>query len=152
MDSHKLNIEQLDRKLLKFNKIKEVITPSTGWVHAIRSTIRMSLRQLGKKLNITAQSVREIETREKNGTVSINVLRQVGQALDMKFIYGFIPVNGTLTKMIEKKAEELAKEIVLRTSASMRLEDQENMPDRIKQSIEEKTQEILRELPRYLWD
>ena len=152
MKKQKLIIEQLDKKLHKFYDLTEVLIPPEGWIFSIRSAIKMSLRQLGKRLNITAQSVKEIETREKNGTVSINVLRQVAQALDMKFIYGFIPKSKTLESMIEDRANELAKEIVLRTSTTMRLEDQENLPDRIKKSIIDKAQEIKQEMPRYLWD
>jgi predicted DNA-binding mobile mystery protein A len=152
MKKHKLIIAQMDQKLLKFHQLQEVIIPPEGWIYSIRTAIKMSLRQLGKRLHITAQSVKEIETREKNGTISINVLKQVGQALNMKFVYGFIPKTETLEKMINERAIELAKEIVLRTSANMRLEDQENLPERINNSIKEKASDITREIPRYLWD
>ena len=152
MKKQKLVIEQLDKKLIKFYNLYEVIIPTEGWIYSIRTAIKMSLRQLGKRLSITAQSVKEIETREKNGTVSINVLRQVAEALDMKFIYGFIPNSRTIESMIDERANELANEIVLRTSTTMRLEDQENLPERIKKSIIDKAQEIKQEMPRYLWD
>ena len=70
----------------------------------------------------------------------------------MKFVYGFIPKSGTLEKMIEERALELAKEIVLRTSNTMQLEDQENTKERISKAIQEKKEEIIRKMPRYLWD
>ncbi len=152
MNKQKLIIEQLDRKLLKLSDLKDVIIPENGWIYSIRTALRMSLRQLGKKLNITPQSVKEIEEREKAGTISLKVLRQVGRALNMKFVYGFIPANKTLNKMIEERALEVATEIVLRTSANMRLENQENTPDRIRTAINEKAQEIKQEIPKYLWD
>jgi len=103
-------------------------------------------------LNITAQSVKEIEEREKTGTISLKVLRQVGQVLNMKLVYGFIPKNKTVEKMIEDRAYEMAKEIVLRTSANMRLEDQENTEERILEAIKEKSLELKQEIPKYLWD
>jgi predicted DNA-binding mobile mystery protein A len=112
----------------------------------------MSLRQLGARMGITAQSVKEIETREKLGSVSINTLKQVGMALDMRFIYGFIPNDKTLEQMIQKKAMELAKEIVLRTSGTMTLEDQENTMERIKDAIKDRADQIKNEMPKYLWD
>ena len=77
-------------------------------------------------------------------------MRQVGEALNMKFIYGFIPERGTLEKMIEDRAKELAEEIVLRTSNTMQLEDQENTEERITKAIKEKKEEIMRKMPRYL--
>jgi predicted DNA-binding mobile mystery protein A len=112
----------------------------------------MSLRQLGSRMGITPQSVKEIEKREIEGTVSLKVLRQFGKAINLKFVYGFIPEKGKLEDIIKERANELAKEIVTRTSASMQLEDQENSRSRIKKAIIEKTDDILREMPRYIWD
>jgi hypothetical protein len=54
--------------------------------------------------------------------------------------------------MIEKRAKELAKEIVLRTNNTMTLEDQQNSAERIEQAIAQKTAEIKYEMPKYLWD
>ena len=112
----------------------------------------MSLRQLGKKLSITPQSVKEIEEREKNGTISIKVLRRVAAALNMKFVYAFIPSEKTLEGMIEKRAEELARSIVERTSIQMGLENQKNTTERIEKAIKEKAIEIKNDLPKILWD
>ena len=54
--------------------------------------------------------------------------------------------------MIEKKAMELAEQIVLRTSATMNLEDQKNTMERLRIAIKDRAEEIKREMPRYLWD
>jgi hypothetical protein len=70
----------------------------------------------------------------------------------MKFVYGFVPKNGTLEDMVEKKAREKAVKIVQRTSDTMKLEDQENSQKRLKQAVDELVQEIKREMPRSLWD
>lgn len=112
----------------------------------------MSLRQLGNKMGITAPSVHEIEQRETSGTVSLKVLRQVGEALDMKLVYGFVPGTESLAEMIENRAHQIAQEIVMRTSVSMALEDQKNSDHRIKLAVMEKVAEIKSSLPRYLWD
>ncbi len=148
----KLLIEQLDRKFEKLSSIDNLVTPSEGWIYAIRTALKMNLRQLGSKLNITAQSVKEIELREKNGAITLNALKEVGNALDMRLVYGFIPKEKTLNAMIEKRAFEIAEMIVLRTSTTMSLENQENTMQRIKQAIEDMADEIKREMPKYLWD
>ncbi|RLD91114.1 MAG: mobile mystery protein A [Bacteroidetes bacterium] len=152
MKTKKLIREQLDNKIVKFSELYDIVIPPQGWIYSIRQGINMSLRQLGQKLSITPQSVREIEQREKNGTISIKVLRQVATALNMKFVYGFIPSERTLEGMIEKRAEELAKNIVERTSVQMGLEDQKNTPERIEKAIKEKAAEIKNDLPKILWD
>jgi len=152
MIKQKLILDQIDRKVLQFRKLEDMTIPSSGWVFAVRQALGMSLKQLGKRMGITAQSVKEIEEREKTGTISINVLRQFGKSLDMKLVYGFIPTDKRLDKIIEKRATELAEEIVLRTSVTMNLEDQGNSKKRIKKAIKEKSDEIIAEMPRYLWD
>jgi len=151
MKKQKLILEQMDSKILQLKKAEGLVIPSSGWVFSIRQALGMSLRQLGNKMGITPQSVKEIEEREKNGTISIKVLKQFGKSLNLKLIYGFIPQSGKLEDIVEKRAYELALEIVNRTSISMRLEDQENNPARIQKAIKEKANEIKNEMPKYLW-
>ena len=152
MNSQKLVLEQIDRKILMLKKAQNLSLPSSGWVYALRQALGMSLRQVGKRMGVTPQSVKEIEDREKSGTISINVLKQVGNSLGLKLIYGFIPEGKSLEEMIDKRAFELAREIVSRTSISMKLEDQGNSSKRIKKAITEKAEEIKLEMPKYLWD
>jgi predicted DNA-binding mobile mystery protein A len=147
-----LLIEQLDKKIELLHKIDELIIPSEGWVHAIRKAMKMSLRQLGGKIGITAQSMKEIEQREKAKTISLKTLNEVARALDMKFVYGFIPKETNIEEIIEKRALEIAEEIVMRTSNTMQLEDQENSKLRIQKAIKNRAEEIKREMPKYLWD
>ena len=152
MKKQKLIMEQLDRKIVRYKGLEEIVVPPNGWIYSIRQAINMSLRQLGNRLSITPQSVKEIEEREKNRTVSLKVLQQVASALNMNFVYGFIPKDYSLEKMIEKRANELATQIVQRTSINMSLEDQRNSDERIKRAIMDKTEEIKNEMPKYIWD
>lgn len=152
MKTKELIRQQLDNKIIKFQNLDQIVIPPQGWIYSIRQGINMSLRQLGNKLSITPQSVKEIEEREKNGTISVKVLKQVAAALNMKFVYGFIPAEQTLEGMIEKRAEELAKSIVERTSVQMELEDQKNTQERIEKAIKEKAAELKNDLPKILWD
>jgi len=148
----KLLIEQLDRKFEKFSNIEDIIIPTDGWVNSVRTALKMTLKQLGAKMGITAQSVKEIEMREKVGSISLNTLKEVGNALDMRLIYGFIPRDKTLAMMIEKKAYEIAEKIVMRTSTTMVLEDQKNTSERLKMAILDRANELKSEMPKYLWD
>jgi len=152
MRSKKLQIEQLSKKLNPYKSADKVIRPSIGWVKTIRTSIGMSLEQLGNKLGITRQSTQSLEKREVDGSITIKALEQAAKALDMKFVYGFVPIEGSVEKLIEKNAKRLATEIVMRTSGNMKLEDQENSPKRIKNAIEERTKEIMEEMPKILWD
>ena len=63
-------------------------------VHRLRKKHHLTLSDLGEKLHITAQSVKEIQDREKSGVVSINVLRNVAEALGYRLEYRFTPISG----------------------------------------------------------
>jgi predicted DNA-binding mobile mystery protein A len=152
ISKHKLMIEQLDRKLTILKRLENISIPETGWIYSIRSAINMSRKQLGTKLGITPQSTKEIETREKSGSITIRNLNEVANALNMKVVYALIPKDKSLKIMIERAAHDAAKKIVLRTSNMMELEDQENTEIRLKRAIKEKSEEILQEMPKYLWD
>jgi predicted DNA-binding mobile mystery protein A len=151
LQNSKLILRQLDKKLKAFQPLQDVM-PATGWVSVIRQTLNMSLRQLGDRMSITPQSIRDIEKREVEGTISLKALRQAAEALDMTLVYGFIPKDGSLEKMIDRKVHEKAQKIVGRTSTTMKLEDQGNSEERIQQAIAELAEEIKREMPKNLWD
>jgi predicted DNA-binding mobile mystery protein A len=135
-----------------FATLKQVATPPTGWIKAIRTTLGMSMQQLGNKLNITKQAILDIEKREKDGFITIKSLKEIARALDMQLVYGFVPNNGSLDALIEKRATELATKIVLRTNNTMKLEDQGITNERIKKAIKERAEEIKNEMPKILWD
>jgi len=151
MLQRRLIIEQLDRKIDEFKSIRNGHF-TNGWIHSVRTVINMSLKQLGKRLSITKQGVRGIEEREKDGSITLKSLKAAGEALDMKFVYGFIPKTGSIDKMIQVKAKEVATWIVLRASNNMSLEDQEVSDDRLKQAIKDRADDILYKMPKYLWD
>jgi hypothetical protein len=70
----------------------------------------------------------------------------------MELVYGFVPKDGSLDILIERKAKELATKIVSRTSHTMKLEDQENTEERIQKAIAERTALLKHEMPKVLWD
>ena len=148
----KIVIEQLDRKLKPFAGLEMVIIPNQGWINSIRVSLNMTLEQMGNKLNITRQGAKNIEVSESLGKVSLKSMKEIGAALDMQFVYGFVPKNGSLENLVNTKAEELAKKIVLRTSQNMKLENQGNTDEQIKRAINDLAIELKREMNKSLWD
>ncbi len=152
ISKQRLLIEQADRKLAAFRYLDSIVIPEKGWIFTIRIALKMSLRQLGNRLKISPQSVKEIEEREAKGSITLKGLKEAGAVLDMKFVYGFIPKEHNIEEMIEKRAMEIAKEIVMRTSNTMQLEDQKNSKERIEKAIKSRAEEIKSKMPKYLWD
>jgi predicted DNA-binding mobile mystery protein A len=147
-----LLIQQTDQKLAVFIPLRSTVIPSKGWINTVRTSLKMSLRQVGSRLKISSQSVKEIEEREAAGTITLNSLRDAANAMDLQLVYGFVSKHDTLELMIEKRAKEFATEIVMRTNTTMTLEDQQNSKERIEKAIAQKTVEIKFEIPKYLWD
>lgn len=147
-----LIVRQIDKKLLPLQVLKNTTVPSKGWIHTLRTALQMSLRQLSAKASIVPQSLKDMENREVAGTITLNTLRAVANAMDMQLVYGFVPKNKSLEQMIEKRAKQLATEIVMRTNNTMTLEDQQNSKERIEEAIAQKTNEIKSEMPKYLWN
>ena len=152
MNKKKLQTEQLESKMKIFASITKVAIPPTGWIKAVRLALGMSLQQLANRISITKQSVQEMEQREKEGSISLKSLRETARALDMELVYGFVPKDGSLNALIDRKARELATKIVSRTSNTMKLEDQENSKKRLKKAIEERSALLKNEMPKVLWD
>jgi predicted DNA-binding mobile mystery protein A len=147
-----LLIEQLEQKLKPFSQARMVLIPERGWINTIRTTLNMTMAQLGKKLNITRQGVKRIEESEANGTITINSLKNVANAMDLKLVYALIPKDGTIDDLIETRAEKLAQKIVLRTNQNMKLENQGIGDNKLSKTIKELAIEIKRELRKSLWD
>ena len=147
-----LLIDQLDKKISLFAPVQKVSPPGSGWIHGVRVALGMTLKQLGNRLGISPQGVKDMENREKEGAITLKSLREIGQALDMQLVYGFIPKENSLEKALEVRAKEVAQEIVMRTSQTMLLEDQQVSRETLERAILEKTKELIREMPKYLWD
>ena len=140
-----LLLNQTQEKINSFSVLKSVEKPDKGWVSTIRVSLKMSLRQLGERLHISPQGVKDLEKREESGAITLNSLKEVARALDMDLVYGFISRHNSLEAMIEERAREIAEELILKTS-------QEGSDKDIKKAIEQKTYEIASKMPSYLWD
>lgn len=152
MNYNKLKLSQLNAQIEQFKPFLKNRPPKEGWVRYIRNSLGMTLEQLATKLSVSKQSIRGMEQREKEGAVTLKTLREVGRAMDMELVYGFVPKDGSVEALVQRKARELAQKIVYRTSANMSLEDQQNSAERLNKAIEERTLSLMYELPRSLWD
>jgi predicted DNA-binding mobile mystery protein A len=152
MYKKQLQRDQLNARLQAFREPSKLNRPDLGWIKTIRTTLGISLQQLGKKIGITKQSMLEMEQREAEGSITLNALQEVAKAMDMQLVYGFVPKDGSLDALIERKANETAERIVSRVSKSMKLEDQENSETRIKKAIRERASTLKDEVSKIIWD
>jgi predicted DNA-binding mobile mystery protein A len=150
--SNSLRLQQLNQKTALFGKIVSISKLNEGWIMTLRKTLGITLEQMANKLGVTKQNVMLMEKRELEGNITLKSLKELGNAMDMQLVYGFVPKDGSIDAMIERKALELATKIVMRASQTMKLEDQENSKLRLQKAIAERTLQIKNEMPKLLWD
>lgn len=151
-EQRQLRVSQLDKNIALFSAVKNLPVPGGGWIYAIRTALGMSLKQLGNKLSITPQGAKDIERREAEGSLTLQRLREIAAAMDMQLIYGIVPKEQSLDKLIEKRALQMAKDIVLNTSHTMHLENQGIDQRALQDAIEKRAAKIKYELPKQLWE
>ena len=125
--------------------------PPKGWVRAIRDALGMSARQLAERLGVQQQRIARIEQDEKQGRVTVNTLRNVAEAMECEFVYGFVPKQ-SLQQAVRNQARRVAFKRMDRSNQMMRLEAQELGDAEQKDLIDDLADEIAYEMSRNLWD
>lgn len=149
---HQLVVAQLDRKLQQFREAKKEGLPPKGWIYTVRKALNMTQEQLADRMGISKQYVSRMENNEMDGGITLQSMKEVAHALDMQLVYAIVPTEESMNEKLKKQAKNLACEIVRRTSHSMALEGQEIGPEQLEYAIEQKTEQLMEEMPKYLWD
>ena len=144
--------KHLDEQIQSFESGKQQISPPAGWIQAVRLALGMSLRQLGKRLGISASAVTNFERRELAETISLATLKKTAQSMDMELVYYFKPKTGSISVPLEKQARKKAQEILNQSNQTMRLENQETNPASQELELERLTKDLLYRMPSQLWD
>ncbi|WAC41158.1 mobile mystery protein A [Pedobacter sp. SL55] len=147
-----LQITQLSKKLEDYKVLQQSTRPINGWIKAIRTTLGMSLEQLANRLQVSKQNIQSMEKREQEMAITLKSLQEVAQAMDMQLVYALVPKDDSLTALIERKAYELALNIVERTSQNMALENQQVNEAQAIYAVKKRKQAIIQEMPKALWD
>lgn len=147
----KLARKQLDTTLKPFEGLKTLVPPSKGWIRAIRDALGMTGEQLAERLNVNKQRVSRMQQDEKLGKVKLETLRNVAEALNCVFVYGFIP-RESLEQTVRNQAILVAKRRMAQSNQTMRLEQQELSEAEKAEALEDLVEEIMNEMPKSLWD
>ncbi|MCK5707455.1 MAG: mobile mystery protein A [Candidatus Aureabacteria bacterium] len=150
-DKIKLIRDQVSKKINMYKNLKNSYTPVKGWIRSIRTALGMNTRQLAKRVNVTKQRISVIEKQEIQGSLTINTLRKVADALGCVFVYGFLP-DISLEDTVEKQAKLIVKEQMKHISQSMLLENQELSSKEKQKSIEDAIEKLLRNSPESIWE
>jgi predicted DNA-binding mobile mystery protein A len=149
--SQKLLIEQLNKQIEQLAILKEFDLPETGWINFIRKSLKMPLKQLAERLQIASPSAKQMELREIEGAITIKTMTEVAGALNLKFVYGFIPIEESIQQMIDRRALEIARYITTNKMSKILSPKIVVKPEKIEMLINEVAEELKRTMPRYFW-
>ena len=114
----------LDRRLDALRFLTDETRPHKGWIRAIRDALGMSSRELADRLGVSQQAAAEFEATEQRGTIQLDTLARVADALECNVRYFLIP-RKSLQATVGERALEKAQRYLSRISHHSRLEDQE---------------------------
>jgi predicted DNA-binding mobile mystery protein A len=147
----RLILEQLDATFDRLSCLRSVQRPAKGWLRAIREALGMSGKQFAKRLAVSPPRVTVLEKEELTGSVTIKTMRHAAEALDCFFVYALVP-RTTLSKTVRERAEATANKRLERISHSMLLEDQQLSQDEQQKAVRAEIEELIRTMPKELWD
>ena len=147
----KLIREQLDTTLKLFKKVLPINRPHKGWIRAVRDAIGINGRQFAKRLGVHPSRVTEMEQAEISGALTLKSMQRAAESLNCVFVYGLVP-RESLESTVREQVNKVAKERLKRTSHTMALEDQELSTAEKAKVLKELEDELLRNMPKYLWD
>jgi len=143
-----IKLSQLDQKVKSLSNID---LPRKGWINKVRTSLDISYAYLAKKLNSSPQLVNIFENNEVDGTITLNTLKKVAEALDCNLVYAFVPKDKSFEKLVENKADKIADYIISRTSNSMNLEMQKLSKPEILRQKKQMKNDILQNNLKNLW-
>ena len=137
-----LRVEQLERSLRPFYLARRTTRPQKGWIRALREASGMTLRELAKRMKSSLPVVAKFEKSEAEYRITLNSLRAAADALGCELVYAFVPKQGRVRNLMERRAKDEATKNVLAVEHSMALENQ--AAGRVKPKIDQETKRLLR--------
>jgi predicted DNA-binding mobile mystery protein A len=141
-----IQLQNLDNH---FKKMCFETKPKNGWIKTIRQALSMPLAFVANKLNISEQSVNQLENNEAFETISLKSLRRLAEAIDCELHYAIIPRERSLQKIIKNRAEFKARLIIKEVNKTMELEDQKI--ENSENSVKLLTKDFAENLNKNLW-
>ncbi len=99
------------------------VYPAKGWLLAVREGLGLSRAVIAKRLSMTPSAIQSFEQSEARGTISVQNLRKLADALDCELVIKLVPKDGR--SFVDLAAQHDPDMAILRaTEHSMNLEAQ----------------------------
>jgi|TARA_R110002073_G_scaffold288519_3_gene453312 predicted DNA-binding mobile mystery protein A len=130
---------------------KSLAKPIGGWIATFQQAIGMNAPALAERLGISRNNIYAAIQNEQAGTISVNQLEKIAEAMGGRLVYAIIPREGPVEEIVLAQARAKARRIIQRTRAHMALEEQTEGLRSEAEMIEELAADIIREGRRDFW-
>ena len=143
--------ELIDRQLSALQAAANTLRsrPAKGWIAAIRTALGMSSPALAKLLKVSQPTIHEYERGEVRGSITLETLGRVADALDAELIVALVP-RKSVAAALRARAESIARDEMRAVVNTMRLENQEVESEATREEYEKLVTSLLAN-PRKLW-
>lgn len=112
----------------------------------------MTNKQLARRVGVKApQSVEDMQEYEVGGTIKLQTLRKLAEALECRLVYALVP-REPLEDIRRERARAVARRLLKRVSHSMSLEDQAVSKKMEESELNRRIERLLAGNPKTLWD
>jgi len=146
-----IKIRQLDRRYKEKILLSKIEIPRNGWIKEIRTALKMTYKQLSKRLSMTPSAIMKFENNEVRGTINLNSMEKIAEALNCKFVYALVPKD-SLENIIDLQVEKFAEKMIKRVSHSMLLESQSVSDKAIKEKLNDLKRSLKDKLSSKIWN
>jgi predicted DNA-binding mobile mystery protein A len=130
---------------------RSLAKPFGGWIAAFQEAIGMNAPALAERLGVSRNTIYASIQNERAGTISLNQLDKIAEAMGGHLVYAIIPREGPVEEIVLAQARAKAQRIIQRTRAHMALEEQSEGLRSEADMIEELAVDIIREGRRDFW-
>ena len=98
-----LQRRQLDRKLGLMRESGMQVVPQGGWTKTVRNALRMSGKDLGRRIGVSQSAISQLEASEERETITLGSLRKLAEGMECDLVYAFVPKD-SLDEIMRRQA------------------------------------------------
>jgi len=95
---------RLDRELRYFRLAAKVENPTEDLLRAVRQALGIPMKEMARKMKMNPSVIFRLERSQARGTISLNALVRVAEAMECEVVYAVVPQDGqTLEELADRR-------------------------------------------------
>lgn len=131
--------------------VKPFKKPKEGWIRTVRTALRMSGSQLGKRVGLSRNRISVLERKEAEGNITLNQLQYLAEQLNCDLTYALVP-RKPIEDIIDDRATEITSQSLNANAQNMFLEAQSIDEEAQKRLFNQIKEQVINSCGRALWN